>query len=41
MKRSNKGNSNIELNEEHENMRALAPFTGFNQKQSTPERIVL
>ena len=41
MKCSNKGNSNIELNEEHENMRSLAPFTGFNQKQSTPERIVL
>ena len=41
MKCSNKGNSNIELNEKHENMRAPAPFIGFNQKQSAPKQIVL
>lgn len=41
MKCSNKGNSNIELHEKHENMRAPAPFIGFNQKQSAPKQIVL
>lgn len=41
MKCSNKGNSNIELNEKHENMRAPALFTGFNQKKSAPKQIVL
>lgn len=41
MKCSNKGNSNIELNEKHENMRAPAPFIGFNQKQTVPKQIVL
>ena len=38
MKCSNKGNSNIELNEKHENMRAPALFTGFNQKKVHPNR---